>query len=349
MTLWLYMKSWCHSCDITSCHLICTQQHLGFIQSESTGLYFGERESWALPSSPLCVAVVTHSSPGPKLPQSNTASLRTLVYASAAKQGSGGGGDSRWEIQLYTHVQTHNRHITSVCHLSGVHPVSNLIRARSVTGVSTQTGTGNLLFNPLWHLSEAHTTVKMGNGWLSLFKRIMPCTHLTRWFKRCRFKRFKFAERLSKQSSLFWINLITSYRSTAKKRFWVTISDLSLVKPVVTVLRNDIFRQHEPTSSTQNFQILMAWKMITKDVIPVHLDAFSFYKRNHTSRHFLSFACFHSCTLIYFSRTEEIPQVTRLPFSPPVMWLNAKSEAWRWSYGWGNYKHKYLCLYLHTH
>lgn len=138
MSLRLYMN------NLTSCHLICTQQHLGSIQSGSTGRYFGERESWALPSSPLCVAVVTHSSPGPKLPQSNTASLRTLVYASAAEQGSG--GDSRWEIQLYTHVQTHNRHVTSVCHLSGVHPVSNLITARSVTGVSTQTGTGNLLY-----------------------------------------------------------------------------------------------------------------------------------------------------------------------------------------------------------
>lgn len=169
MSLRLYMNSCC--CDITSCHLICTQQHLGFIQSGSTGLYFGE--SWALPSSPLCVAVVTHSSPGPKLPQSNTASLRTLVYASAAEQGSG--GDSRWEIQLHTHVQTHNRHVTSACHLSGVHPVSNLITARSVTGVSTQTGTGNLLFNPLWHQSEAHTAVKMGNVWL------LPRTDLTRW------------------------------------------------------------------------------------------------------------------------------------------------------------------------
>lgn len=170
-SLRLYMNSWCRSyCyDITSGHLIRTQQHLGFIHCGSAGLYFGERESWALPSSPLCVAVVTHSSPGPKLPQSNTASLRTLVYASAAEQGSG--GDSRWEIQLYTHVQTHNRHVTSVSHLSGVHPVSNLIRARSVTGVSTQTGTGNLLFNPLWHRSEAHTAVKMGNVWLSLFKR----------------------------------------------------------------------------------------------------------------------------------------------------------------------------------
>lgn len=206
----LYMNSYC--CDITSCHLICTQQHFGFIQSGATGLYFGEREGWALPSSPLCVAVVAHSSPGPKLPQSNTASLRTLVYASAAEQGSG--GDSRWEIQLYTHVQTHNRRVTSVCHLSGVHPVSNLITARSVTGVGTQTGTGNLLFNPLWHRSEAHTAVKMGNVWLSLFKRIMPC----RADKAiCRFKRFQFAERLSKQSSLFWINLITSYSSTAKK------------------------------------------------------------------------------------------------------------------------------------
>lgn len=209
----LYVNSWCHSfCgNIPSCHLICTQQHLGFIQSGSTGLYFRERESWALPSSPLCVAVVTHSSPGPKLPQSNTASLRTLVYASAAEQGSR--GDSRWEIQLYTHAQTDNRYVTSVCHLSGVHPVSNLITARSVTGVGTQTGTGNLLFNPLWHRSEAHTAVKMGNVWLSLFKRIMPFDKVI-----CGFKRFRFAERLSKQSSLFWINLITSYSSTAKKK-----------------------------------------------------------------------------------------------------------------------------------
>lgn len=233
--------------------LICTQQHLGFIQPGSTGLYFGERESWALPSSPLCVAVVTHSSPGPKLAQSNTASLRTLVYASAAEQGSG--GDSRWKTQLYTHVQTHNRHVTSVCHLSGVHPVSNLITASSVTGVSTQTGTGNLLFNPLWHWSEAHTAVKMGNVRLWRFKRIMPGTELTRWFKRSGFKKFKFAERVSKQSSLFWINLITSYSSTAKKRFWVTISDLSLVKPVVTVLRNDIFREHEPTMTEFNTKL----------------------------------------------------------------------------------------------
>lgn len=136
-----YFNSWCHSwyCDITSWNLIYTQQHLWVIQRGSTGLSFGGgRESWALPSSPLYVAGLTHSSPGPMLPQSSTASLRTLVYDSAAVQGSG--GDSRQEIQLYTHVQTHNRHITSVCRLSGVHPASNLITARSVTGV----GVGSL-------------------------------------------------------------------------------------------------------------------------------------------------------------------------------------------------------------
>lgn len=53
------------------------QPGLGFIQS-------GVRESGALPCSPLCVAELTHSSPGPTLPQSSTASLRTLVYDSAA-------------------------------------------------------------------------------------------------------------------------------------------------------------------------------------------------------------------------------------------------------------------------
>lgn len=112
------------------------------IQCGSTGHYFGERESRALPCSPLCVAELTHSSPGPTLPQSSTASLRTLVYDSAVEQGSG--GDSRQEKQLYTHththVQTHMGHVTSVCHLSSVDPVSNLITVRPVTGV----GVGSL-------------------------------------------------------------------------------------------------------------------------------------------------------------------------------------------------------------
>lgn len=63
----------------------------------------------------------------------------------------------------HTHEQTHSRPVTSVCRLSGVQPVSNLITARPVTGVGTQTGTGNLLFNPSWHRSEAHAAVRRGN------------------------------------------------------------------------------------------------------------------------------------------------------------------------------------------
>lgn len=148
------------------------------------------------------MAELTHSSPGPTLPQSSTASLRTLVYDSAAEQGSG--GDSRQENRLYTHthVQTHMGHVTSVCRLSSVHPVSNLITARSVTGV----GVGSLSQSALKQeqelcfLTPCVTDLKL----IQLFEqeicdsrsskrasrnRSMPCTDLTRCSKR-----FQYAE-----------------------------------------------------------------------------------------------------------------------------------------------------------
>lgn len=61
-------------------------------------------ESWVLPCSPLCVDELTHSSPGPMLPQSTTPSLRTLGYNSAAEQGSRVRGDKKTG---YTHTHTH--------------------------------------------------------------------------------------------------------------------------------------------------------------------------------------------------------------------------------------------------
>lgn len=48
--------------------------------------------SWVLPRcSGSCAAELTHSSPGPMLPQSTAAPLRTLEYSSAARPGQPGG------------------------------------------------------------------------------------------------------------------------------------------------------------------------------------------------------------------------------------------------------------------
>lgn len=64
---------------------------------------FSSLESWVLPCSSSCVAELTHSSPGPMLPQSTTASLRTLEYSSAAVQGSRARGDKKTG---YIHTNT---------------------------------------------------------------------------------------------------------------------------------------------------------------------------------------------------------------------------------------------------
>lgn len=105
-------------------------------------------------------------------------------------------------IHTHTHVQTHMGHVTSVCRLSSVHPVSNLITARSVTGV----GVGSLSQSALKQeqelcfLTPCVTDLKL----IQLFEqeicdsrsskrasrnRSMPCTDLTRCSKR-----FQYAE-----------------------------------------------------------------------------------------------------------------------------------------------------------
>lgn len=65
------------------------------IQCGFTFLFSFIWESRVLPCSPSCLAELTHSSPGPMLPQSTTASLRTLEYNSAAEQGSRARADKK--------------------------------------------------------------------------------------------------------------------------------------------------------------------------------------------------------------------------------------------------------------
>lgn len=117
----------CHreknACDLTSLSVI------------QCGFCFSIWESWVLPCSLLCVAEFTHSSPGPMLPQSTTASLRTLEYNSAAGQGS-----RREEIRKRVIDTCTNTHTSwEIWWFSSVHPgpVSNLIIVRVffVTGV----------------------------------------------------------------------------------------------------------------------------------------------------------------------------------------------------------------------
>lgn len=68
------------------------------------GFVFYSWGSRVLPCSPSRGAEVAHSSPGPMLPQSTTASLRTLEYSSAAEQGSRARGDKRTDV-TYTQTQ----------------------------------------------------------------------------------------------------------------------------------------------------------------------------------------------------------------------------------------------------
>lgn len=96
-------------------------------------MFFSLGESRVLPCSPSCVAELTHSSPGPMLPQSTTASLRTLEYNSAAEQGSRARGDKKTGyMHMHKYKHTHTAALLGDLVFPS-QPVSNLIIARSVS------------------------------------------------------------------------------------------------------------------------------------------------------------------------------------------------------------------------
>lgn len=75
----------------------------------------------------------THAAPV----QHRFAQNASVRFCSGARQW---GRQQTRKAVIHTHVQTHMGHVTSVCHLSSVDPVSNLITVRPVTGV----GVGSL-------------------------------------------------------------------------------------------------------------------------------------------------------------------------------------------------------------
>lgn len=229
----LHFSQWCHfrsfasnslmsrakrTCfDVTSCDaILCAAAFstLRFRVDLRFIFIFSIWESWVLPCSPLSVAELTHSSPGPMLPQSTTAPLRTLEYSSAAEQGSRAGGDKKTSY-THTHMCKHTRHLSLVLVHPG--PVSILITVRSgswcrkLIWVSICTGAGNLTSNPVWHRSEPLGT---GYIWFLLFKKHVRLT--MRCFATLKTIKQEYPRVLSNRSSLV-SDEISLHHSPAKQ------------------------------------------------------------------------------------------------------------------------------------
>lgn len=99
--------------------------------------------SWVLPGSGSCAAELTHSSPGPMLPQSTAAPLRTLEYSSAARPGQPGG-----------RRQENGSQVTSrfLCFFWFFCGRGAGIGVSILSESAFNTGTGNMTLNPgRWH------------------------------------------------------------------------------------------------------------------------------------------------------------------------------------------------------